>query len=322
MPMGPKIHIKQTCKLALIGLTFALTVLAFFAPVAAQAAPYLPGDTNFPYNPGATPVPNDEFSYAHEGLESGLNDAKNSLPGGIQKEDSFTKLVIAWINYFLQFYIFVAVGIIIYFGIQILISREKTDKRKEAITAIINIAIGTILIFFAYAIVIAIVNLVSVEEFKSNTGAVAQTASTGSTDPTHGSAPTPAAANGISSATGVFYAPDTANLKWTIAIPTGWTVDSYTLTVTDVATGNNVTLDDAALRGQFGYISDYTATNIIMSMSDTNVRPDGQRRFPFSFRQGGNYTFQVKARMYHPSEVDAMTGNAYDDYNSGVVSIQ
>lgn len=155
----------------------ALTVLLFFAPLETFAFTppvYNAGDSSFPFNPGTTPNPNNNFPYANVGLEKGLDTAAKNLPGGIQKQESFTQLVIGWINYFLQFYLFVAVGIIIYFGVQILISRDKTDKRKEAIAAIVNIAIGTLLIFFAYAIVIAIVNLVNVNEFKTNTGAVAK----------------------------------------------------------------------------------------------------------------------------------------------------
>ncbi|MFN7160397.1 MAG: hypothetical protein ACK4NC_02175 [Candidatus Gracilibacteria bacterium] len=174
--MGPKIHIKQTFRLVLIALGLTVTALLFFAPTEAFAENtpvYNPGDSNFPFNPGITPNPNDNFPYAQEGLEAGLDNAAEDLPGGIQRQDSFVQLVLGWINYFLQFYIFVAVGIIIYFGVQILLSRDKTDKRKEAITAIINIAIGTLLIFFAYAIVIAIVNLVNIDEFKSKTGAIA-----------------------------------------------------------------------------------------------------------------------------------------------------
>lgn len=95
------------------------------------------------------------------GAQAGLDVAKDSLPQGIEKQDSAKVLILQWVTYFLQFYTLVAVGIVIYLGIRLIVSFGNEDQRKETIKALINLAIGTALIYLSYAIVNTIVNVIN-----------------------------------------------------------------------------------------------------------------------------------------------------------------
>lgn len=95
------------------------------------------------------------------GATQGLSVVENNLPEGIQSEDSVKNLVLDWVKYFLQFYSLVAVGIVMYLGITLIVAREDEKKRNDIIKALINLAIGTILIYLSYAIVNTIVNLLT-----------------------------------------------------------------------------------------------------------------------------------------------------------------
>ncbi len=95
------------------------------------------------------------------GATQGLAIVEQNLPEGIQSEDSVKNLVLDWVKYFLQFYSLVAVGIVMYLGVSLILAREDEKKRGDIIKAIINLAIGTMLIYLSYAIVNTIVNLIT-----------------------------------------------------------------------------------------------------------------------------------------------------------------
>lgn len=95
------------------------------------------------------------------GATQGLTVVENNLPEGIQKEDSVKNLVLDWVKYFLQFYSLIAVGLVMYLGVTLIVAREDEKKRNDIIKALINLAIGTILIYLSYAIVNTIINLIT-----------------------------------------------------------------------------------------------------------------------------------------------------------------
>ena len=150
--------------------SFLLAVVmlwGFHVPAGFAAVPsFNPGDAHFPYS-NNNAVPDGTFPYANQGLEAGLDAVEDKLPQGIEQQRSFTQLVKDWVNYFMQFYTVVTVGMLMYYGVQIIASREKTDKRKEVVTAIINILLGTLLMVFAYAIIIALINLATPTQLRT-----------------------------------------------------------------------------------------------------------------------------------------------------------
>lgn len=114
--------------------------------------------TAFPYgagtaqtNPGA-------------GLRVGLETLENKIDedrSGIIKEDNLRTVIVNWTSFFLQYYMVVAVGLLIYFGVRLILSRGAEEERKKLIQALINLAIGTLIIFLSYVIVNQIVSLVA-----------------------------------------------------------------------------------------------------------------------------------------------------------------
>ncbi|PIV90955.1 hypothetical protein COW46_00385 [Candidatus Gracilibacteria bacterium CG17_big_fil_post_rev_8_21_14_2_50_48_13] len=98
------------------------------------------------------------------GLDVGLQTLQNKVDegkSGIIQEDNLRTLVVNWTSYFLQYYMVVAVGLLIYFGVRLILAGGSEDERKKLVQALINLAIGTLIIFLSYAIVNQIVNLIS-----------------------------------------------------------------------------------------------------------------------------------------------------------------
>lgn len=111
----------------------------------------------FPYGAGTN------VSQPGLGLTQGLNQIDqniNQQQTGIIKEKSLKELVNGWTSFFLQYYMIVAVGLLIYFGVRLVVSRGAEDERKKLVQAIINLVIGTLIIFLSYVIVNQIVSIV------------------------------------------------------------------------------------------------------------------------------------------------------------------
>lgn len=225
----------------LLGMVLALfgVFLMPFSVANAEIPAFSPGTSSFPYasGPAANATPTGTFPYANQGLEAGLNAVESKLPQGIQKQRSFTQLVKDWINYFLGFYMFVTVGLILYYGFQILISRDKTEKRKEAMGAIINIILGTLLMVFAYAIIIAIVNLATPQDLKNGTVGVTGAAAPAASTSTLPAATTSTCKNEIKNTTANFYAyPNTKDvviLGWNVCLEPEYKVLDYFVAVSE-----------------------------------------------------------------------------------------
>ena len=126
---------------------------------------------NFPYGN------KDVVTQPGTGLAEGLNRLEQNIDQketGIIKEDSLKELVNGWTSFFLQFYMFLAVGLLIYFGVRLIVSQGAEDERKKLIQAIINLAIGTLVIFLSYVIVNQVVSLIDPSGQAQNTGVAAQ----------------------------------------------------------------------------------------------------------------------------------------------------
>lgn len=99
------------------------------------------------------------------GVGAGLDTVKKGLDegklGGVIKEESATTLILAFVGYAFQFYVYIAVGLIMFFGWKLIISQGDAEARKKAISGIVNIAIGTLIIYLAYGIVSFVINLTS-----------------------------------------------------------------------------------------------------------------------------------------------------------------
>ncbi len=130
---------------------------------------------------GANPATQQlDFPYSTDnqgnlGAEAGLNIARENLPQGVEKQDSLKDLILGWVTFFLQFYTLVAVGIVVYLGIKMVVSMGNEEQRKETIKALINLAIGTVLIYLSYAIVNTIVNVITPEDLLRQTQQIQNT---------------------------------------------------------------------------------------------------------------------------------------------------
>lgn len=111
----------------------------------------------FPYG-GSTSV-----SSPGGGLSEGLNRLEQNLDEnetGIIEEDSLKDLVNGWTSFFLQYYMILAVGLLIYFGVRLIVSQGAEEERKKLMQAIINLVIGTLIIFLSYVIVNQVVSII------------------------------------------------------------------------------------------------------------------------------------------------------------------
>lgn len=156
--------------------TATLALLMSLGTGFASAADTAPTPAPFPYaRPGAN-VDQPGIGLS-EGL-SGIDRNIDSSQTGIIKEKSLTALVNGWTSFFLQYYMIVAVGILIYLGVRLVVSAGKEEERKKLIQALINLVIGTLIIFLSYVIVNQVVSIV---------------------DPTGGADATPPADSGVQS---------------------------------------------------------------------------------------------------------------------------
>lgn len=117
-----------------------------------------------PTTPGAFPYGNGNGATEpgiglNDGLKS-IDEKINTEQTGIIKNQTLRQLVNGWTSFFLQYYLVVAVGILIYMGVRLVVSQGKEDERKKLLQALINLVIGTLVIFLAYVIVNQVVALV------------------------------------------------------------------------------------------------------------------------------------------------------------------
>jgi len=118
---------------------------------------------DFPYQLDRTPGSASGVPTSDEGLgiEAGLQavERDGQLPQGVQREQSVSNLILSFVGWGLGFYGVVATLLVIYFGVRLIAARENPDERKKAVQGLINLTIGTVLIYLSFAIVSTIVNL-------------------------------------------------------------------------------------------------------------------------------------------------------------------
>lgn len=128
-----------------------LSMLIFMSSGTSLAA------SDFPYQL----TPSGTTNSTSLGIDEGLKTVEKNLPTGVSKTESASTLILGFVSYALQFYAYIAVGLIMYFGWKLIISQGDAEARKKAISGIVNIAIGTLIIYLAYGIVSFVINLTS-----------------------------------------------------------------------------------------------------------------------------------------------------------------
>jgi len=125
-----------------------LGIVLFCPLLVAEGAFY--DNANFPYSQNSALSnlsANQAFTLVSNGLK-GPGGTSPLLPTG-----GSLNFVVTLTNFALGFYFVVAVGIIIYHGILVMLSRGSDEKRKAAVKVIINIFIATAVVMFSYIIV-------------------------------------------------------------------------------------------------------------------------------------------------------------------------
>ncbi len=141
----------------------SIAALALVVLLATSVLPVVSFAQNFPYDlsgTGATTGSADPVL----GIDAGLQQVEtgNILPQGVQTEPSVSRLALLWVGYALTFYTVVAVLMLIYFGVRLVISFGNAEERKKAMSAIINLILGTMIIYFSYWIVDFVISLTEV----------------------------------------------------------------------------------------------------------------------------------------------------------------
>ena len=102
------------------------------------------------------------FMVAHQGVLAAPPGVLNPIdrPDASTNNTDLRSAVVSLINYFLGFLGLVAVIVIIFSGVKLVASQGNDGKVKEAQKTILYAALGLLIVFFAYAIVNFIVNIV------------------------------------------------------------------------------------------------------------------------------------------------------------------
>jgi len=176
-------HIFFAVLLSLL-LVVGMILTGFMISSAPAALPTSTSTTVDYLNPGGTTSLTDFTLNANVGgtitpITSNVNDRNQFLKVGLNKVNqefikevapnqqirdvkSVAGLIVVWINFFLGFYVLVAVLIFIYLGIRFLLSAGSDDKRKGIIKMFSALVLGTFLIMCSYAIIQLILYFVGI----------------------------------------------------------------------------------------------------------------------------------------------------------------
>lgn len=132
-------------------------MVCIISPLTVQAAAFPYGNSTAVGNSGTAQAPGLGISAGLESLEAKIDEGNS----GIIKEDSLKTLVNDWTSFFLQYYMVVAVGLVIYLGVRLVLSQGSEEERGKTKQAFLNLAIGTAIIFLSYVIVNQVVSIVS-----------------------------------------------------------------------------------------------------------------------------------------------------------------